>query len=234
MRKIFTAFIALFASATFASAQADSTATVAMAQTAAPASVATVDYTVPMAPKAFPNIKIENFGQMDERVYRGAQPTAEDYKSLQELGINTVIDLRKDSENYSKSTVEGLGMKYVHIPMTGWTTKDSSVAEFLKAVNDASNGKVYIHCAAGKHRTGLVGAVYRLENYGWDYDTAYKEMKNFGYFSGLFHRKIKGYVKDYYEEFGAEKQAAYKAAQAAKAAAAAAGGQVSMTTVTAN
>jgi protein tyrosine/serine phosphatase len=233
MRKIFTAFIALFASATFASAQAEVTAPLAMTKTAAPASVATVDYTVPMAPKAFPSIHIENFGQMDERVYRGAQPTAEDYKSLKELGINTVIDLRKDNENYSKSTVEGLGMKYVHIPMTGWTTKDSSVADFLKTVNDTSNGKVYIHCAAGKHRTGLVGAVYRLENYGWDYDTAYKEMKNFGYFSGLFHRKIKAYVKDYYKEFGAEKQAAYKAAQSAKAAAAS-GGQVSLTTATAN
>ena len=229
MRKIFTAFVALFASATFAPAQADSTAAVATAQTSAPVSIATVDYSVPMAPKAFPNIKIENFGQMDERVYRGAQPTADDYRSLKELGISTVIDLRKDNEDYSKSTVEGLGMKYVHIPMTGWTTKDSSVAEFLRAVNDTSNGKIYIHCAAGKHRTGLVGAVYRLENYGWDYDTAYKEMKNFGYFSGLFHRKIKGYVKDYYEEFGPEKQAAYKAAKAAKTAAAA-GGQVSMTT----
>ncbi|MEQ1765730.1 MAG: tyrosine-protein phosphatase, partial [Pyrinomonadaceae bacterium] len=166
-------------------------------------------------------------------LYRGAQPTQEDYKALKELGINTVIDLRKDNEDYSQSTVESLGMKYVNIPMTGWTTHDKDVAEFLKVANDPANGKVYLHCAAGKHRTGLAGAIYRLENYGWDYDTAYKEMKNYEYFSGLFHRKIKAYVQDYYEKFGPEKQAAYKAAQAAKAAAAA-GGQVSMTTATAN
>lgn len=166
----------------------------------------------PTAPKQFPNIKIENFGQMDERFYRGSQPTAEDYKALKEFGINTVIDLRKDSEDYSKSTVESLGMKYVNIPMTGWTTRDESVAEFLKQINDPANGKVYVHCAAGKHRTGLVGAIYRLEKYGWDYDTAYREMKNYEYFSGLFHRKIKGYVKDYYKRFGAEKQAAARAA----------------------
>lgn len=175
--------------------------------------------TDPTAPKEFPNIKIVNFGQMDERFYRGAQPTAEDYKALKELGITTVIDLRKDSEEYSKSTVESLGMKYVNIPMTGWTTRDESVAEFLKIVNNPTSGKFYVHCAAGKHRTGLVGAIYRLENYGWDYDTAYKEMKNYEYFSGLFHRKIKGYVKDYYGKFGAEKQAAFKAAQAARTAA---------------
>ncbi|MCA1590133.1 MAG: tyrosine-protein phosphatase [Acidobacteria bacterium] len=175
--------------------------------------------TAQTSPANFEGIKIVNFGQMDERFYRGAQPTAEDYKALKELGISTVIDLRKDSEVYSKSTVESLGMKYINIPMTGWSTKDESVAEFLKQINDAANGKVYVHCAAGKHRTGLVGAIYRLENYGWDYDTAYKEMKNFGYFSGLFHRKIKGYVQDYFDRFSSEKQAAFKASEGARVAA---------------
>ncbi len=208
MQKVLTIFVALFACATFASAQAALT-----------------------APKAFPNITIENFGQMDERFYRGSQPTEAEYKALKDFGIETVIDLRKDSEDYSKSTVESLGMKYVHIPMSGWTTRDESVEEFLKQINDTANGNTYVHCAAGKHRTGLVGAIYRLENYGWDYDDAYREMKNYEYFSGLFHRKIKGYVKDYYKRFGAEKQAEYKADQAAKAAAAS-GGLVSLTTAT--
>ncbi|MDI1242071.1 MAG: tyrosine-protein phosphatase [bacterium] len=211
MRKILTAFVALLAGATFATAQAE-----------------------PASPKVFPNINIENFGQMDEKLYRGAQPTREAYKALKELGINTVIDLRNDSEAYSKTTVESLGMKYVNIPMTGWSTKDESVAEFLKVVNDPASGKVYLHCAAGKHRTGLAGAIYRLENYGWDYDTSYKEMKNFGYFSGLFHRKIKGYVKDYFDKFGAEKQAAFKAAHPAKiAAAAGVGGRASLVSASA-
>jgi len=200
MRKILTVFVALFVSATFASAQAE-----------------------PTAPKQFPGINIENFGQMDTRFFRGSQPTQEDYRALKEFGINTVIDLRKDAEDYSKPTVESLGMKYINIPMTGWTTRDESVAEFMAAINDTANGNVYVHCAAGKHRTGLVGAVYRLENHGWDYDTAFKEMKNYKYFSGLFHFKIKSYVKKYYSRFGEEKQAAYRAAQAAKAAA---GGQV--------
>lgn len=170
------------------------------------------------SPKHFDGINIPNFGQMDDRFYRGAQPTAEDYKALKEFGINTVIDLRKDSEPYSKSTVESLGMKYVNIPMTGWTTKDESVAEFLKVVDDPATGKFYVHCAAGKHRTGLIGAIYRLEKYGWDYNKAYEEMKNYEYYSGMFHRKIKGYVKDYFDKFGAEKQAAVKAAAARAAA----------------
>ena len=170
------------------------------------------------SPRHFDGINIDNFGQMDERFYRGAQPTVEGYKELKAFGINTVIDLRKDAEPYSKSTVESLGMKYVNIPMTGWTTKDSSVDEFLKVVSDPATGKFYVHCAAGKHRTGLVGAIYRLDKDGWDYDTAYQEMKNYEYYSGMFHRKIKDYVKDYYDRYGAEKRAALKTVAAAPVA----------------
>lgn len=231
MRRIVTFFVALAASATFASAQAEPALSnqFAPASTSAAVVATKADIT---APKAFPNIDIENFGQMDERFFRGSQPSEAQYKALSEMGIKTVIDLRKDNEDYSKATVESLGMRYVHIPMTGWTTRDESVVEFLKQINDESNGKVYVHCAAGKHRTGLVGAIYRLENYGWDYDSAYKEMKNYKYFSGLFHRKIKSYVKKYYKKHGAEKQAAFRAAQAAKAETA--DTMVSMTTPTGN
>ena len=35
----------------------------------------------------FPNIKIKNFGQMDDRFYRGARPDEKDYQALAELGV---------------------------------------------------------------------------------------------------------------------------------------------------
>src|SRR5258706_1456684 len=48
------------------------------------------------SPSDFPNIKIKNFGQMDEHFYRGAQPKPDDYRALATLGIKTIIDLRDD------------------------------------------------------------------------------------------------------------------------------------------
>ena len=60
-------------------------------------------------------VKIKNFGQMDERFYRGAQPKEQDYKDLAALGIKTVIDLQAEPKDYEKSMVESLGMKYVNI-----------------------------------------------------------------------------------------------------------------------
>ena len=44
----------------------------------------------------FSNIKIKNFGQMDERFYRGARPKEEDLKALAALGVKTVIDLSRE------------------------------------------------------------------------------------------------------------------------------------------
>jgi tyrosine-protein phosphatase SIW14 len=157
------------------------------------------------SPTAFPNVKIKNFGQMDERYYRGAQPLPDDYQSLKDLGVNMVIDLRNDPTDYEKSAVEALGMKYVNIPMSGWKSpNDAKVEEFLKIVNDPAN-VVYAHCKAGIHRTGLTGAVYRFTKYGWDYDKAYREMKNYNFSSGLVHGALKGYVKDYAEKMEEQK-----------------------------
>jgi protein tyrosine/serine phosphatase len=160
-------------------------------------------------PEKYPNIKIGNFGQMDERYYRGAQPEPGDYQALKDLGVNTVIDLRNDPTDYEKREVEALGMKYVNIPMSGWKyAKDTQVEEFMKLMNDPSTGVVYAHCKAGKHRTGLTGAIYRFEKYGWDYDTAYKEMKNYDYSSWPVHYNIKSYVQDYAKEMKSRKATA--------------------------
>lgn len=152
-------------------------------------------------PADFPNIKIGNFGQMDERFYRGAQPLPEDYQALKDLGVKTIVDLRNDPTEYEKTAAEALGMRYVNIPMSGWKTpKETQIEEFMKLLDDPETGTVYVHCKAGKHRTGVVGAVYRYQKYGWNYEQAYKEMKNYNFTTWMVHGALKSYVKDYYED----------------------------------
>lgn len=154
------------------------------------------------SPAAFPDVKIGNFGQMDEKYYRGAQPAKDDYKSLAALGVKTVIDLRNDPTDYEKTEVEALGMKYVNIPMSGWKyPKDEYIQKFMSLMNDPETGTVFVHCKAGIHRTGITGAVYRFHKYGWNYDTAYKEMKNYNFHTGLVHHALKAFVGDYAKSF---------------------------------
>lgn len=149
----------------------------------------------------FSNIKIKNFGQMDEHFYRGAQPKKEDYKDLAALGIKTVIDLQAEPKGYEKPMVESLGMRYVNIPMVDKEyPKQEWVDAFLKVVNDPATGKFYVHCAGGRHRTGAMGAVYRYTKYGWNYDQVYAEMKKYDFYTSWGHGDFKTFVEDYWKQ----------------------------------
>lgn len=148
---------------------------------------------------AFPNIRVKNFGQMDEHFYRGAQPKQEDYKDLAALGIKTIIDLQDDPTSYEKGAAEAAGMRYVNIPMSSTSPpKEEQVEQFLKLANDPATGSFFVHCAGGRHRTGVMGAVYRMSHDGWDFDRAYKEMKAFDFYTRWGHGSLKDYVQDYY------------------------------------
>jgi len=147
-------------------------------------------------------VSIKNFGQMDNRFFRGAQPKQDEYKELAALGITTVIDLQDDPTSYEKSNVEALGMKYINIPMSDKDYPPSEkIEQFLKLVNDPSTGKFYVHCAGGRHRTGVMGAVYRFNHYNWNYDQVYAEMKKYDFYTRWGHGDMKKFVQDYASSF---------------------------------
>jgi protein tyrosine/serine phosphatase len=150
--------------------------------------------------KDFPGVTIKNFGQMDERFYRGARPKEGkgQYAALKALGIQTVIDLTDDAEPYAKAEAEGAGLRYVNLPIIdkSYPTPEN-VEAFLKLVDDQSTGVFYLHCAGGRHRTGDMGALYRFVKYGWGFDQAYEEMKNYDFYSSWGHGKQKDFVEDY-------------------------------------
>jgi tyrosine-protein phosphatase SIW14 len=149
--------------------------------------------------RAFPNVHIKNFGQMDERFYRGAEPKGiEDIQALKNLGIHTVIDLQEKPEATERGEVESLGMRYVNIPMVDKAyPRPEWVAAFLRTVDDPATGKFFVHCAGGRHRTGSMGAVYRFEKYGWNYEQVYAEMKQYDFYTSWGHGDFKTFVEDY-------------------------------------
>jgi protein tyrosine/serine phosphatase len=148
----------------------------------------------------FSGIKISNFGQMDERFYRGARPKEKDFATLKALGIQTVIDLT-DNTPGERGFVEAQGMRYVNIAIPD--KKDPSaeqIAEFLKVVNDTETGKFYVHCAGGRHRTGVMGAIYRFNNYHWSLDQVYAEMLDFDFYTSNGHGGQKKFVESYAQQ----------------------------------
>jgi protein tyrosine/serine phosphatase len=152
----------------------------------------------------FPNIKIKNFGQMDERFYRGSRPKDEDYKALAELGVKTIIDLTDNSREYEQPAVEAAGLRYVNIPMVDKSYPSmEQVNQFMKLVDDPATGKFFVHCAGGRHRTGVVGAVYRFNHDKWNLAQALAEMDQYEFGSGFGHGKQKDFVQNYWQQFQA-------------------------------
>lgn len=157
----------------------------------------------------FSNVKIKNFGQMDERFFRGARPKERDYPALAALGVKTIIDLTDNSREYEQPAVEAAGLRYINIPMVDKSYPSlDQINEFLKVVNDPETGKFFVHCAGGRHRTGVVGAVYRFNVDKWNLEQVLAEMERYDFNSGFGHGKQKNFVKDYWQQFQAQAAAA--------------------------
>ena len=155
----------------------------------------------------FPNVKIKNFGQMDDRFFRGARPEDNDYAALAALGVNTIIDLTDNSRQYEEPAVKAAGLRYINIPMEDKSTPSmDQVNQFLKVVDDPATGKFFVHCAGGRHRTGVVGAVYRFTHDKWNLDQALAEMDQYEFGSGYGHGKQRDFVKEYFQQLQSKVQ----------------------------
>ena len=141
-------------------------------------------------------VRIDNFGRINERYYRGALPDAQDFADLARLGVKTTIDLTNgDGDSAEQQLAEASGMKFVKIAMsTRVVPTAEQIATFLSIVNDPANQPVYVHCVGGKHRTGVMTAIYRMVQDSWTPDRAFKEMKTYKFGADFLHPEFKTFV----------------------------------------
>lgn len=146
------------------------------------------------------SITIYNFAKVNDRYYRGGQPLGEHYADLAAIGVKTIVNLTNDSDGRSEeqALAEQHGMRYVSIPMT--TRKaptDAQIAQFMSIVDDPNGGAVYVHCVGGRHRTGVMTAVYRMTRDGITGEQAFREMKQHKYGPDFLHPEFKKFVYQY-------------------------------------
>ena len=135
--------------------------------------------------------QIPRFQQVTPNLYRGGQPGREGFADLKRKGIQTIVNLRVEDDE--RQTVEGLGMKYIHIPVTlnAFTSANmplASIEAFFKVLADPSTGPVFVHCERGADRTGAMVSFVRIAALGWDARRAYQEARDIGmrwWLSGL-------------------------------------------------
>jgi protein-tyrosine phosphatase len=144
-------------------------------------------------------IGVGNLACVNPNYFRGAAPSNDAYTRLAAFGIRTIIDLRSDDADAdAQALVERLGMKYVAFPMTTHQPPTAStVAQFLQIVDARENQPVYVHCVGGRHRTGLMTALYRMAHDGWKADRAFREMKQYKFGPDFLHPEFKRFLFAY-------------------------------------
>lgn len=136
------------------------------------------------------DVPIGRFHQVDQGLYRGAQPTEAGFRHLRDLGVRTVVNLRMDADakrTNEKQIVESLGMRYIQLSVEdgNFFTRsrripDDVIREFFAVLNRSDAGPVFVHCHRGADRTGAIVAFYRIAQQGWDSQRALKEARDLG------------------------------------------------------
>ena len=130
--------------------------------------------------------------------YRVAQPSEFGLRYLvNDVGIRTVLSVQLYDFRLHRGLVsfgppdgcreseylEQLGARCVQWPMGvekswPWLTP-WQFEQFFQLLDDPNNWPVAAHCQGGRHRTGTLAALFRLEYDRWDADRALKEMYSF-------------------------------------------------------
>lgn len=133
-------------------------------------------------------------------LYRLGQPTESGMRYVIEReNVRTVITLqsfmptlRKHGADFGQPDgpdesefARSMNVRYEHWPLGDekcWPWPAPwHLEEFLKLIDDPANWPVLIHCQGGRHRTGTLSAIFRLEYDRWPVERVLKEMYSFNF-----------------------------------------------------
>jgi protein tyrosine/serine phosphatase len=129
-----------------------------------------------------PSEGITNFGKINDRLYRGAQPDATGIKNLARLGIKSIINLRLTNDVWKAeaAVASSSGILYTNVPLNGLAPPTHAQVATLLALIETSPAPVFVHCQYGCDRTGTIIACYRIRQGGWPNQAALDEARKYG------------------------------------------------------
>ena len=188
--RYFLFFITFFSLGSFPSSS--------LAQTAAnpPATVPAREISTAFGEKI--NVRgVHNAGKINDQLFRGAQPDVIGLSELKNLGVNTIVDLRKEAfstMSEEKARAATIGIRFISIPLGGFSNPTSEqLAQFLALFHEDPQPKIFVHCQFGEDRSGVFVAAYRIAYEHWTADQAIAEMLHFG-FNHNWHPAMRAYV----------------------------------------
>jgi protein tyrosine/serine phosphatase len=140
---------------------------------------------------------ITNFGQIGDKLFRGAQPDAPGITNLAKLGVKLIVNLRMTNDVWKpeETLARAQGILYTNIPLRGLGRPTPEQIQQILGAIEAAGGPAFVHCQFGCDRTGTVIACYRIQHDKWTSDTALQEAVRYG--MSRFERGMKHFVADF-------------------------------------
>ena len=119
--------------------------------------------------------------QVAPGLWRGSRlESAHDYAALRDRGFRAVVDLTLEGTK-DAALAPAAGLRTLNVPILDNDHPTlGQMKTFLDFVTAPENQPAYVHCEAGKGRTGVAVACYRMAVQGWTLAQALREAKQFG------------------------------------------------------
>ena len=137
---------------------------------------------------------IANFSQVNDELYRGAQPDLKAMQQLKVLGVKSVINLQMTNYVWKGEPAAAAAgsMVYTNIPFAPLSAPtDAQITSVLAAISSMPK-PVFVHCQYGCDRTGMVIACYRIQHDHWANSKALKEAEAHGF--SRFEVEMRDYI----------------------------------------
>jgi uncharacterized protein (TIGR01244 family) len=123
---------------------------------------------------------IYNFREASPDIATSGQPKEAQLAEIAAAGYEVVINLAlHDDPRYSlpdeRSSVQALGMDYIHIPVLFNQPTQETLHAFFHAMEQSRERRVWIHCAANMRVSVFLG-LYRVQRQGWSEQEAFALM----------------------------------------------------------
>ena len=153
------------------------------------------------------------FVSVGDDMFIGGQPTEKALRDLQAKGVTTIVNLRMPQEmarvGFDEAALaKELGMRYVHIPMSGTAENPFSpkALDTFAAAMASADGKVLLHCTIA-WRASHLWAAYLIRDRNVPVATALSQARQINLMDGMSPQEpLEGFLGHTVPEMGHAKQ----------------------------
>lgn len=118
--------------------------------------------------------------KVSDELWRGSRLNPEDYQILRNNGIKLIVNLCAEKDLDTKLAAI-VGIRSIRIKVIDNTCPTlEQIQIFLLLFNDMRNTPMFVHCEAGKGRTGIFVACYRMSKQRLVLEDALNDAKKHG------------------------------------------------------